>query len=170
MPADESMTIDKTGPHDLQAILELQRLCFREAAERYHDPAIPPLTQTLAELKDEFTRCILLKIEINSRIIGSARAWEQDGTAYIGRVIVHPAFQNQGLGKKLMAAIEAQFPKTERFELFTGCRDEKNIAFYHHLGYEIFRSEEDRHLVFMEKVRVSVAPAGEGTTDNTDQD
>jgi hypothetical protein len=45
---------------------------------------------------------------------------------------------------------------SQRFELFTGHKSKKNIHFYNHLGYKIFRSEivsDNLTLVFMEKFR-----------------
>jgi ribosomal protein S18 acetylase RimI-like enzyme len=67
---------------------------------------------------------------------------------------VHPDFQNQGIGTRLMNAIEGHF-QVRRYELFTGRRSERNIHLYQKLGYRIIRAE--RHtdkveLVYMEKL------------------
>ncbi|MBN2352070.1 MAG: GNAT family N-acetyltransferase [Spirochaetales bacterium] len=145
------MTIEKAGRSDLPAILELQKLCYREVGERYGDFSIPPLTQTVEGMKDDFIRGPILKITLDSRIIGSTRAYEDNGAVYIGRVIVHPDYQNQGFGKILMRAVEELFPQAKRFELFTGCRDEKSIHFYGSLGYRKFKEEPERNLIFLEK-------------------
>lgn len=85
---------------DLPSILELQKLCYRENAIRYDDFTIPPLMQTIKELQNEFETNIILKVEEQSEIIGSIRAYEKDGTCFIGRVVVHPDHQNKGIGKK----------------------------------------------------------------------
>jgi GNAT superfamily N-acetyltransferase len=113
-----------------------------------------PLTQTLEALQAEFQTQLILKVVEAGRIVGSLRAFEKNGTVYIGRVIVHPEFQNRGLGKKLMLDIETRFPNAQRFELFTGYKDEKNLYFYFSLGYTIFKDEAhgEMKFVFFEKV------------------
>ncbi len=88
-------------------------------------------------------------------IIGSVRASVKDGTCHIGRLVVHPDFQNQGIGTELMREIEKEFCDAERFGLFTGHRSAKSLYLYQKLGYKVFRSEtisEDLKLVYMEKI------------------
>jgi len=48
-------------------------------------------------------------------------------------------FQNKGLGKQLMKSIEKEFPKIDKYELFTGHRSQKNLKFYQKLGYQEFQ-------------------------------
>ncbi len=134
-------SVDMAAKSDLEEILQLQKLVYQENAIRCNDFSIPPLTQTLEELKKEAEGSIILKIVEDRMIVGSVRAFEKDGSCYIGRLIVHPDYQNKGLGKKLMKAIETCFRGT-RFELFTGHLDEKNLVFYEKLGYEKFREEK----------------------------
>lgn len=55
---------------------------------------------------------------------------------------------------RLMNEMEKKFHNVERFELFTGYKDEKNIYFYNKLGYRIFKEEflgDKVKLVFFEK-------------------
>ncbi|MBN2401570.1 MAG: GNAT family N-acetyltransferase [Spirochaetes bacterium] len=75
-------------------------------------------------------------------MVGSVRAREYEGTCYIGRLIVNPDNQNQGIGKKLMKEIKKLFDNINRFELFTGSFSYKNIYFYKRLGYKICRYEK----------------------------
>ena len=70
------------------------------------------------------------------------------------KLIVHPKFQNQGIGTQLLREIENHFNRAKRFELFTGYKSEKNLHLYRKQGFEIFKSEkvnEALTLVFMEK-------------------
>lgn len=150
------MKIENAELADLPSILELQKLCYLENAERYNDFTIPPLVQTIDELQDDYNKYLILKAEDNGKIIGSIRAHEKNDICYIQRVIVHPDYQNRGIGKKMMMEIEKRFPKSIKYELFTGYKDEKNIYFYSKLGYKIFKEEthsEKIKFVFFEKIR-----------------
>ncbi len=66
----------------------------------------------------------------------------KEGTCLIGRLFVHPDFQNRGIGSQLVRTIEKSFPHADRFELFTGDKSEKNISLYTKLGYREFRREQ----------------------------
>jgi ribosomal protein S18 acetylase RimI-like enzyme len=128
------------GVDDAEAILDLQRLAYQSEAELYGDFAIPPLLQTLAEMRQDVRTQTVVKGLRDGEIVASARAYEVNGTAYIGRVIVHPRTQGQGIGKLVMASIEAQFPNVRRFELFTGHASLRNLRFYRGLGYADFKT------------------------------
>ncbi|OHD12831.1 MAG: hypothetical protein A2Y34_01695 [Spirochaetes bacterium GWC1_27_15] len=140
--------------NDLSIILEIQKICFEESALRYNTRDIQPLKQILQEVEKEFNEGIFLKAVCDDKIIGSVRSYQKENTCYINKLIVLPDFQNQGIGRKLMNEIEKKF-SVKRFELFTGFKDEKNIAFYQKLGYEIFNTKELSEtvsIVFMEKI------------------
>jgi ribosomal protein S18 acetylase RimI-like enzyme len=141
---------------DATDILDLQRLCYRSEAEVYGDENLPPLWQTVEQLADDINTMVVLKATENGRIIGSVRARETGGTCYVGRLIVHPDRQNQGLGRRLMAAIEERFAEAERFELFTGDRSAKSLSLYAKLGYCEFKRQvpnEKVTLVYLHKPR-----------------
>ena len=139
---------------DAREILDLQVLAYRSEAAIYDDYTIAPLTQTAAEMEADFDRHVILKATADGKIVGSVRAYLREGTCYIGRLIVHPEIQNQGLGTRLMHAIEAVFEEANRFELFTGHKSERNLYLYQKLGYTPFRREgvdDGVQLVFLEK-------------------
>lgn len=141
---------------DAERILALQKLAYISEAEIYNDYNIHPLKQTLAEIKRDFSSQVFLKAELDGNIVGSVKAYEKDGNCYVGRLIVHPDYQNKGLGTKLLNEIETLFPACHRFELFTGQKSEKNIYLYKKIGYRIFKSEsvgENLSFVFLEKSR-----------------
>lgn len=141
---------------DAAAILQLQKLAYQSEAKIYNDFSIPPLTQTLDELKDEFAQKFFLKAEFENTIVGSVRGYQACETCYIERLAVHPNFQRQGIGTKLMEQIELQFEQTKRFELFTGHRSNHNIILYQRLGYAVFKTKEitqNLAFVFMEKYK-----------------
>jgi ribosomal protein S18 acetylase RimI-like enzyme len=150
------MTIQHASQSDLAEILALQMLAYQENAVRYNDPGIPPLTQTLDDLMEESKSHIFLKAVVDGTIIGSVRGCKHDGYAVIERLLVHPDYQNRGIGRKLMAAIEHEF-NTPVFRLFTGHLDEKNISLYSKLGYTVYGDIEqispNLSFIHMEKRR-----------------
>ena len=148
-----NVIISHANINDAQEILDLQKLAYQIEAKRYNDYTLPPLTQTLAEIQNDFEKMVILKAVLDDKIIGSVRAYLSDGTCYIGRLIVHPDFQNQGIGTKLMNEIEDRFKQAKRFELFTGHKSEGPLYIYHKLGYQEFKRKDlDTHtLVFLEK-------------------
>jgi len=45
-------------------------------------------------------------------------------------IIVHPDFQNHGIGKRLVLEIEKEFPDAKQFLLCTGYKSFKNIKLF----------------------------------------
>lgn len=146
--------IERANVENAGEILDLQKLAYQSEAALYDDDTIPPLTQTLEEITADFERQLFLKASVDGRIIGSVRAYEREGTCCIGRLIVHPGFQNQGVGTRLLNEIERAFVQARRYELFTGDKSERNLYLYQKLGYQPFRTAmvtEELGLVFLEK-------------------
>ena len=140
---------------DLPEILELQYLAYQSEAALFGSKDIPPLKETLEEVQEEYKKGTVLKLVTDEEeIIGSVRAYEKDGTAYIGKLMVHPDHRCKGYGSMLLKEIEKYFPG-KRYELFTSTRSVDNIRLYEKNGYKIFdRKEIDAELVFvyMEKL------------------
>jgi ribosomal protein S18 acetylase RimI-like enzyme len=123
---------------DSTEILEIQKLAFHGQGAVYDDFTLPPLVQTLAELVRDFRTYAFSKAFLDGKIVGSVRGRTESDTCFISRLIVHPDYQNRGIGKKLMHAIENKFKGASRYELFTGNKSEKNLALYTKLGYREF--------------------------------
>ena len=157
-PIDE-IIIEKASTEDAKEILDLQKIAYVSEAEIIHDVTITPLHQTIDEVLSEFKYQIFLKVELKGKIIGSVRSYLENDTCYIGKLIVHPEYQNLGIGTKLLIAAENLFPSAERYELFTGQKSEKNLHIYIKNSYRIIRSEvvsENLTLVFLEKINTEV--------------
>lgn len=146
--------IEKAEKADLQKILDLQYLAYQSEARLFNDPDIPPLKQTLTELESEYQNGMVLKaVDEDNIIIGSVRAFCDEGTAFIGKLMVHPEKQGQGIGAQLLLAMEKEYPK-QRYELFTSSKSIKNIKLYQKLGYQMFREEQvtdELTFVYLEK-------------------
>jgi len=136
------MRIIKADLSDLREILDLQYLAYQSEAILYNDFSIPPLKQTLEEVEHEFENGIILKaIDDDGAIIGSIRAYTENGTLHINKVIVRPNLQGQGIGTMLLKEIEKVCPQ-ERYELYTGDKSVRNIRLYERLGYVKFKEQE----------------------------
>ena len=146
--------IEKAKFEDLQEILDLQYLAYQSEAKLFNNQDIPPLKQTLHEVQGEYESGVILKVsDEEDAIIGSVRAYVTNGTVYIGKLVVHPQKQSQGIGTKLLLAIENEYPN-QRYELFTSTKSIRNIALYQRLGYHIFKQEkitEEMEFVYLEK-------------------
>jgi ribosomal protein S18 acetylase RimI-like enzyme len=145
---------EKATVSDAEELLALQKLAYRSEAEIYNDFSIPPLIQTLESLEEDFKNQLFLKAVLGGRSIGSVRACSKERTCYIGRLIVHPDFQNRGIGTRLMNDIERIFNGCKRFELFTGDKSERNLRLYQKLGYRIFKTSkitDQTNIVSLEK-------------------
>lgn len=132
--------IERALVKDAEEILSLQKLAYLSEAEIYGNNKIEPLTQSIEDLVSAFKNSIFLKCVENDKIIGSVKATEKEGICYIGKLMVHPNYQNKGIGKRLMKEIESLFADLD-FELFTGSKSNKNISFYESIGYKGFKYE-----------------------------
>lgn len=135
------VNVEPAAARDAGEILTLQKLAYQSEAQHNNDFTIPPLTQTLAEMELDLDRLTVLKVTLGGRIVGSVRADLADGTCRIGRLIVHPDWQNHGIGSRLLGEIEYRVPQARRYVLFTGACSERNIRIYQKKGYRIFRRE-----------------------------
>ncbi|MGA2025607.1 MAG: GNAT family N-acetyltransferase [Syntrophobacteraceae bacterium] len=148
------MIVKRASFEDAKEILGLQKLAYASEAEIYNDYSISPLTQTLDQIQADFESRLFLKASVDGSIVGSVRGSMDQGTCHIGRLMVHPDFQNRGIGARLMKEIERCFHEAERYELFTGHLSERNLRLYHKLGYIPFAFEAataSLTFVFMEK-------------------
>lgn len=148
------MLIQPATITDLPTILELQKLAYQSEAKLLNNFNIPPLTQTLIDIEKEFNHGIILKAtDSYHKIIGSVRGYRDSNTLHIGKLIVHPNQQNQGLGTLLLMTIEKYYPHL-RYELFTSAKSQKNLALYLKNGYKEFKRQkitDNLDFVFLEK-------------------
>lgn len=67
------INIRHANVEDAEEILELQKLAYQSEAIIYNDWSIPPLTQTLEEIEEEFAENTFLKACDSDKIVGSVK-------------------------------------------------------------------------------------------------
>ncbi|NLK96578.1 GNAT family N-acetyltransferase [Defluviitalea saccharophila] len=155
------MIIEQAQVKDLAEILLLQKQAYVSEAELYSDFHMLPLTETLDEIEREFSKHLFLKAIMNGVIIGAVRAYKEGDTCYVGRLVVHPKFQRQGIGTRLIEEVERIFSDCTRFEIFTGHKSIRNINLYKKLGYKEFQVQEvskQLRYIYMEKIKQDDTP------------
>lgn len=149
------MLISLASFSDLPEILALQRLAFQTEAEILRDWTIQPLTETLEEIQREFEKGPVLKAcnEKTGQIVGSIRGQVKDGTLFFAKLVVHPDFRRQGIGRALLSELEKMLPH-QRAELFTRADNLGNVRLYESLGFRKVRTVKETEklsFVFFEK-------------------
>lgn len=147
------MEILRANEEDLQKILDLQYLAYQSEAKLFNNSDIPPLKQTIQEVIEEFNKGVILKAVDKDIIIGSVRAYCENGTVYVGKLMVHPTHQRKGIGTRLLSEIEKYYPN-KRYELFTSTLSVNNILMYEKLGYSPFREKkinDELRFIYLEK-------------------
>lgn len=148
-----NIAIVGANKEDLAQILEVQYQAFRKEAEEFNDFNIHPMTQTLEELEEEYQTYTYFKaIDEKGQIIGSIRGYIENDTSYIGRTVVHPYYQGQGIGTAMIKRLE-QINTAPRYEINSSIRCPGNIRLYERLGYKKFKETktENNGFVYLEK-------------------
>ena len=149
------MIIQPARQQDLPEILALQKTAFAAEAQLVNDWNIPPLTQTLDELADDWRKGIMLKaVNEGGTIIGTVRGHMAPDGFYIGRLAVQPQWQGRGCGSALLEAMIAR-AEPNRLVLFTSTKSERNLRLYERFGFKPFKKSTTATgvtLVWLEKV------------------
>jgi GNAT superfamily N-acetyltransferase len=123
---------------DAGELLTLQRAAYVSEALRHDDLRLPPLLETLAELRAELAdpAVIVLGVRDGGRLVAAVRLRALgEGRVALGRLTVAPDRQGAGLGTALLRAAEEAWPGTVAVELFTGELSEPNLRLYRREGY-----------------------------------
>ncbi|SEG83218.1 Predicted N-acetyltransferase YhbS [Nonomuraea solani] len=144
------MVIERAATADAGEILTVQRAAYVAEAQLYGDPFIPPLVESLEQVRKVIETAVVLKAIDDGRIIGAVRGRLSGTTCLVGRLVVVPDRQGQGLGTALLSALHERVPEAEAFDLFTGHLSAGNLRLYRRLGYrETSRERMDDHLTLV---------------------
>lgn len=133
--------IGPAAPEHAGEILTVQRAAYVTEAQRYAAPGIPPLVETLAEVRADLARAdgpemVARAAWLGPRLVGSVRGRVGSAAMEVVRFSVAPDVQGLGVGRALLAAVEAAAPPSVvTFWLLTGARSPGNIGLYTAAGY-----------------------------------
>ncbi len=153
---DADLPIIPLGVDDAGELLTLQRAAYVTEAQLNDDPHLPPLVETLDEVRAELAdpAIVVAGIRDRGRLIAAFRVRRTGpDSAEVGRLAVAPDRQGEGLGSRILLAAEAEIPGIMRLTLFTGEHSERNLHIYRRHGYvDSHTSPAGRHtLVHLEK-------------------
>ena len=136
------MKIELATKQDVPALLDLQRKAFGPLCEELDWKDAPVLTESLEHAYEEFARYTTLKVQNDEGlIIGSVNGNVTDGSLYIGRLMVLPEYQQQGIGKQLFREIQSRLPHRHAW-LCTFQQVRPPYEFYLREGFKLYKSEE----------------------------
>jgi ribosomal protein S18 acetylase RimI-like enzyme len=154
--------IERAAVEDAGEILTLQRAAYLTEAQLHGDPFLPPLVESLDQVRTMIAGSLVLKASIGTRIAGAVRGRFNDRTCLVGRLAVAPDLQRRGIGGALLRALEAEAAgRADACVLFTGHLSETNLRLYRRLGYaETHRERVADHLMLVHMRKPLVAAVG----------
>lgn len=142
MEENKEMIIELATIQDIPAILDLQHKAFGPLCEELSWNDAPPITESLEHAYEDFIKGTTLKVQTaDGRIIGSIHGIVTDGSLYIGRLMVLPEFQQQGIGKKLFREIQSRLSHNRAW-LCTCQQVSPPYDFYLREGFKPYKSEK----------------------------
>lgn len=114
---------------DLDKVMEIENLCFK---------APWPKEDVYRELNDN-KLAVLMVITINSEVVGFFDYWNTFESGTICQIAIHPNYQHQSLGTRLLEEIfkDAYAKKTKTLTLEVRASNTKAINFYLKHGFKI---------------------------------
>lgn len=148
------MMIQCAEQKDINELYALQLLAFESEAEMIGSRSIPALLESYEEAFADFENWMVFKtINENGKIVGSIRCKVRDNIVEISRLMVHPEYRCQCIGRNLLKEIEKRFPG-KILELYTCSKSITNIRLYEYVGYQAYKEErgnQDLSFVYMRK-------------------
>lgn len=149
------MKIEIATIDDVPELMTLHDKAFFAIAAEVNWLDAPGLKESLEQARKDFPKYTTLKmLSDEGKIVGSVRGRVEDGSLYIGRLMVLPEFQGKGYGKILFREIQKVMPHN-RVWLFTCGEVERTVSFYEREGFRTFHTEhfENNHTwISMEKI------------------
>lgn len=149
---ERRLTVDDAGQ-----VLTIQRAAFLSEARVYGTTEIPPLVESLDDIRREIETTHSLGAFAGSRLVGAIRLSIDGAVGWISRVAVAPDQQGQGITSGLIRTLERDAPDgMTEFRLVAGAKSQQNLSMYERRGYREFDRMIDSlgiELVVMRKER-----------------
>ena len=135
------MQIQTATINDVPDILELQHKAFLPVGEVLNWLDAPNITETIETALEAFPNFTVLKMVVDDgKIVGSVRGKVDDGSLFIGRLMVLPEYQRNGYAKELLHKIQEVLPHN-RVWLETTSDITSTYTFYEREGFRTFKTE-----------------------------
>ena len=149
------MKIEIATIDDVPELMTLHDKAFFAIAAEVNWLDAPGLKESLEQAREDFPKYTTLKmLSDEGKIVGSVRGRVEDGSLYIGRLMVLPECQGRGYGKFLFREIQKIMPHN-RVWLFTCGEVQRTVSFYEREGFRTFHTDhfENNHTwISMEKI------------------
>lgn len=123
---------------DAGELMVLQRCCWVQEAVANDTLDIAALHEHLDEVRAWAHVWVTSVVRLEHRMVAAVRARPAGSDWEIGRLMVAPDLAGHGIGRWLLATIEAMAPPgTTRITLFTGTGSLRNLRTYHRAGYVV---------------------------------
>lgn len=132
-----SVHIGALTPQHAGEVMTVQRAAYLQEARRYGAWDLPPLVETLDEIRRHLADGTpAVGAFDGARLIGSVRSRVDGDRMEVARLSVAPDVQGGGVGRLLLRAISERTPEEVRVVwLFTGAESDGNIRFYESAGF-----------------------------------
>lgn len=147
------MIIARAVPSDAGEIMTVQRAAYVSEAQLYDNTGFSALSEPIESVRSAIETEVVLVARLGPRIIGAVRGRIEGPVCHVERLVVAPDQQGQGVGRRLLLAVEEHVP-VRRFALHTGDRSTANLRLYRKVGYVQTREErvaDTLSLIHMEK-------------------
>lgn len=138
---DDGTPVVRAVPGDAGEVLTLQRACSMQEALAGDTLEIPGVHESLDEVRAWLGEWDTYVVRRAGRLVGMARGRREgpDGTIWaIGRVMVVPDLQGQGVGRRLLEHLQAVAPEgVTSYCLFTGAHSERNVRIGKKAGFRV---------------------------------
>jgi len=149
----DDVAVRAVEPGDAGELFVLQRACWVQEQRDNPGVLIPALEESLDDLRTWIAQDTVLVARSAGRLVGAVRARPRGDEWDIGRLMVAPDVAGRGLGRMLLATIEAAAPpEATTYGLFTGAGSVRNQRMYKKAGYRL-RGETEPGVVRMTKKR-----------------
>ena len=147
----EDAELRAAEPGDAGELYVLQLACWVQEMHDNPGVRIPALHESLDDVRAWLARDTVVVARSAGRLVGAVRASLAEQTWEVGRLMVAPDLAGRGLGRSLLARIEAMAPpEATTYALFTGAGSTRNQRIYKKAGYRL-RGEIEPGVVRMTK-------------------